>query len=88
MSPLIDLVPVAFIVAVGMSKEAYLEYKRWKDDKQLNQKPCKILANVPASNDQSGLVFEDSEMQYLKVGDIIKLVDDEYVPADCIVLQS
>ena len=88
-SPLIDFIPVAFIVAVGMSKEAYLDYKRWKEDKKLNQKPCKVLKNVTNADDQSdGLVFQDSELQHIKVGDIIKLVDDEYVPADCIVLQS
>ena len=51
-------------------------------------KPCKIFKRVNQDGRDSGLEFEDSELQYLKVGDIIKLVDDEYVPADCIVLQS
>ena len=67
-----NLVPVAFMILIGMSKEAYLEYQRWKDDKRLNQKPCKILTDVNFGD----LVFEDSELQYLKVGDIIKIVDD------------
>lgn len=27
-------------------------------------------------------------MQHLRVGDMIKLKDDDYVPADCIILQA
>ena len=42
-SPLASLIPVIFVILIGMSKEAYLEYKRWKEDKRINQKPCQIL---------------------------------------------
>ena len=63
-SPMIDLIPTAFMILIGMSKEAYLEYRRWKDDKLLNQKPCKILTNVKEGDmdigEQHDLMFEDS----------------------------
>ena len=39
-SPLASLIPVLFIILLGMLKEAYLEYKRWSDDKRINQMPC------------------------------------------------
>ena len=39
-SPLSSLIPVLFIILLGMLKEAYLEYKRYKDDKATNQAIC------------------------------------------------
>ena len=42
-SPLASLIPVLFVIIVGMGKEAYLEYKRWKEDKRINGQPCYIL---------------------------------------------
>ena len=42
-SPLVSLIPTVFIILVGMLKELYLEYKRWKSDKLINHTPCKIL---------------------------------------------
>ena len=35
-SPLASLVPVIFVILVGMGKEGYLEYKRMKEDKRIN----------------------------------------------------
>ena len=35
-SPLASLVPVIFVILVGMSKELYLECKRYKEDKRIN----------------------------------------------------
>ena len=45
-NPLASGIPVAFVILVGMAKEAYLEYKRWKEDKFINEKPCRILDKV------------------------------------------
>jgi P-type E1-E2 ATPase len=39
-------------------------------------------------NDSARLEYEQSEVQHLRVGDMIKLKDDDYVPADCIILQA
>ena len=35
-SPMASLVPVIFIVLVGMMKELYLELKRYREDKKVN----------------------------------------------------
>ena len=83
-SPLASLVPVIFIILLGMMKEAYLEYKRWKDDKRINHAICNVLSDVK----QDELCFEEMQVQHLRVGDILRIKDDGYVPADCIILKA
>ena len=83
-SPLASLIPVLFIIFVGILKEAYLEYKRWKSDKEINEAPCSILRGVRDKE----LVFEPSQVQEIVVGEILRLQDGDYVPADCIVLRA
>ena len=69
---------------MGMIKELYLEYKRWKEDNKINKTPCTILMSVS----ETSLVFEDTQVQFLKVGDVLKLTDNDYVPADCVILKA
>ena len=45
-SPLTSAIPTLFIVIVGMIKEAYLEYKRHRDDKAINRAICSKLTKV------------------------------------------
>ena len=70
-SPLASGIPVAFVILVGMAKEAYLEYKRWKADKTINEKPCRTLHKVSRSkaenseqpqSDQNQLEYVDSQV--------------------------
>ena len=58
-SPMASLLPVIFIICVGMGKELYLEIKRWKEDKKLNTMPVAILKSASA---QSGLHYEMDEV--------------------------
>ena len=82
-SPLASLIPVVFIILLGMLKELYLECKRMKDDKRINTSPCLRSGSVS----EAGINFEESQVQFIRVGDILKLKDDDYVPADCVILQ-
>ena len=62
-SPLAVGIPLLFIILLGMSKELYLECKRWKDDKRINQTPCRILRSVDPNavdSKSKGLNFEES----------------------------
>ena len=45
-SPLASFIPVSFVIIVGILKEAYLEYKRYVDDKKTNQTPVSILDDI------------------------------------------
>ena len=56
-NPLVSLIPTLFIILMGMGKELYLEYKRYKEDKIINQTECKVLTSL---TEQSQLEFADS----------------------------
>ena len=56
-SPLASLIPTVFIILLGMLKELYLEYKRWKDDKRINEMPCTSAVSV---SEAGGILFEES----------------------------
>lgn len=55
-SPLASLIPVVFIILLGMLKELYLECKRLRDDKKINTSPCRIAKSVS----EAGINFEES----------------------------
>ena len=81
----LSFVPLAIILLIDMGKEVYLEYKRLKEDKRLNESTCYCVKAVNASED---LLVAEKQIQHLKVGDIITIKDNEYVPADCILLKA
>lgn len=54
-SPLASLFPVVFIILVGIGKELYLEVKRYKEDKRLNEMEIEILKS---STEKDGLVYQ------------------------------
>ena len=82
-SPMASVVPTAFIVLVGIGKELYLEIKRYREDNAVNSKKCEVLQDVDSSGDT---MFGVREIQHIKVGDILRLKDDDYVPADCVLV--
>ena len=67
-----------------MGKEFYLEIKRWKEDKRINKLPCHIVNDLKDGR----LCIAESQVQKIKVGDILLLKDDDYVPADCCILRA
>lgn len=68
---------------MGMYKEFYADYKRYKNDKQVNQYPCTKIQWRGAN-----IEYVPAETQQLQVGDLIRIKDDEIIPADCVVLAS
>ena len=45
---------MVFVILVGMGKELYLEFKRYKEDKRLNEMQIEILKS---STEKDGLVY-------------------------------
>ncbi|KAG7844742.1 hypothetical protein KL941_003482 [Ogataea angusta] len=71
------IVPLAFVLAVTMLKEAIDDIQRRRRDMEQNNELYEVLGSmkkVPAKN--------------LKCGDLVKLYKDRRVPADMILLQS
>ena len=48
-----SLIPTLFIIFLGMGKELYLEIKRWKGDKLINEAPILVVTNVDESGKTS-----------------------------------
>ena len=42
-SPFATLIPLAYVILLGMLKEFYADYKRWKSDKKENSRMCTLL---------------------------------------------
>ena len=84
-NPLASIIPTAFIIFLGIMKELYYEYKRYKEDNLINSQQCEVLEDI---GDGGKLVFKPQEIQKVRVGDILRLTDDTFVPADCVLLQA
>lgn len=79
-SPMAVLVPLMFVISLGILKELIAEVKRFKEDKAVNNSPVLKL-------DRNGL-WVPGTLASVKVGDLIKIHDLEMVPADCVLIQT
>lgn len=73
--------PLAVIVAVSMIKDLFEDNKRRQSDKQENLKKAWVYDRV--TRDYAEKLWQD-----IKVGDLIKVYCDEYLPADLLIVQS
>lgn len=83
-------IPTFAIMLLGVVKEFISELKRYKEDKRVNATPVKRLAlpgNKAYADGKKDLVWETSCLANIKVGDIIRIDDQEQVPADCVLLK-
>lgn len=79
-SPLAVLVPLMFVISLGILKELIAELKRYKEDKEVNATPV-----IRMGRDGQ---LETTCLAQVQVGDIIKVEDKEQVPADCVLLAT
>ncbi|XP_042307205.1 phospholipid-transporting ATPase ID-like isoform X2 [Sceloporus undulatus] len=73
------VVPLVLVLAVSAAKDAIDDVNRHQSDKQVNNRPVKVLVN--------GSLKEDLWMN-VEVGDIIKLENNNFVTADLLLLSS
>lgn len=73
--------PLGFIVFVSMMKDFFEDYKRRKSDQAENNKFTQTFQKEQQ-------VFIKMHWSQLRVGDIIRLEQNEYVPADMLILSS
>ena len=79
-SPLI-LIPLSFVVGLNGLKDLYEDFKRKKSDQKENNSPCHIFNNE--LND-----FQLKKWRDIKLGDIIKVENNQQFPCDLILLKS
>jgi len=75
------LPPLAFVVILSMIKDAYEDYKRHKADHEENS----ATANV---YDHDSNCFVTAEWKRVKVGDILRVHENTFFPADLVILSS
>ena len=75
------LLPLLIVVTINGIKDLFEDLKRKASDKEENNRKCKIL------NKETGS-FVENTWENLKLGDIVKVDEDEYFPADLILLDS
>mmetsp|Transcript_27778 Transcript_27778/g.60863 ORF Transcript_27778/g.60863 Transcript_27778/m.60863 type:complete len:1303 (+) Transcript_27778:244-4152(+) len=73
--------PLAIVLGVSLIKEGIEDYKRYKADKEVNNRPVEVLN--PATGQ-----FENKRWQDVKVGEIVQVLKDTYIPADLLFLTA
>lgn len=77
----VNLMPLAFVVAVSMIKDIFEDKKRHDSDNIENNRKINV------GNHENG-TFEEKLWSEIHVGQIVKVKQDEYFPADLILLNS
>ncbi|CAG8604638.1 2225_t:CDS:10 [Paraglomus occultum] len=71
--------PLIVVLSATAFKEIVEDYKRHKSDSEVNSRECKSL---------QGSQFVSKEWNNVKVGDIVRVENGEFFPADLILLSS
>jgi len=72
-------IPLVFVLMVTAVKEIFEDYKRHKSDNEVNNRRVQVIEN----GNINVKIWND-----IKVGDIVRVENDEYFPADSILLSS
>jgi len=73
--------PLIFVVVLSMIKDAYEDYKRHKEDHGENNAETLVYRKETHQ-------FESTQWKNVQVGDVVKVNEREFFPADLIVLSS
>ena len=73
--------PLLFVVALSMIKDAYEDYKRHKADKGENLARTEVY-------DKEMCKFVQREWRHIGVGDLVRVRENCFFPADMIVINS
>ncbi|XP_004509930.1 phospholipid-transporting ATPase 3-like [Cicer arietinum] len=78
-SPITNVLPLSLVLLVSLIKEAFEDWKRFQNDMSINNNMIDVL------QDQK---WESIPWKKLQVGDIIKVKQDGFFPADLLFLAS
>ena len=81
----IAMIPVVFVLAVTGFKDAYEDFRRYKSDKSINHKTCRVYKHHSSVGDDR---YVKTEWKDIYAGDIVHLSCDEIIPADILLLHS
>ncbi|XP_053284622.1 phospholipid-transporting ATPase VB isoform X1 [Pleuronectes platessa] len=79
--PEVALIPICVILSLTALKDAWEDFRRYKSDRKLNNTPCFIYSRREKE-------FMERRWKDLRVGDFVKIVCNEIVPADLLLLHT
>ncbi|KAF2577566.1 hypothetical protein F2Q68_00000125 [Brassica cretica] len=74
-----SIMPLAFVLLVSAIKDAYEDFRRHRSDRVENNR----LALVFEDND-----FKEKQWKYIRVGEVIKVVSNQTLPCDMVLLAT
>ncbi|KAK9104801.1 hypothetical protein Scep_021645 [Stephania cephalantha] len=78
-SPITNVVPLSLVLLVSLVKEAFEDWKRLQNDREINGRKADILQDDK---------WESTPWRKLQVGDIVRVKQDGYFPADLLFIAS
>lgn len=97
------IVPLMVFVLISMTREGVEDWNRSRHDKEENNREV-LVAKIPSGNDQKSkeynpqsadaiefppsIEYETRKWKDLKVGDIVRVLQNEWIPADLVILHS
>ncbi|XP_031713469.1 probable phospholipid-transporting ATPase VB [Anarrhichthys ocellatus] len=79
--PELALIPVCVILSLSALKDAWEDFRRYQSDRKLNNTPCFIYSRKDKR-------FTESRWKDVGVGDFVKVVCNEIIPADLLLLHT
>jgi len=76
-----QIFPLGVVIFISMLKDLFEDYKRHKSDHQENTKQTSVY-------NKTRRAFEKKDWQDVKVGDIVRIEQDEFFPADMVLCKS
>ena len=78
-----NLGPLLFVMFVSMLKDFFEDRKRRASDDEENCNPTKILCEIDGQ-----LYFKEARWKEVKIGDIVRVEQDEFFPSDLICIKT
>lgn len=79
--PAVAIIPICIILAITAIKDAWEDFRRYKSDKEINKMGCLVYSRA-----EQGYV--EKCWREVRVGDFVKMVCNEIIPADILLLYS
>uniref|UniRef100_A0AAX7U4Y2 Phospholipid-transporting ATPase n=1 Tax=Astatotilapia calliptera TaxID=8154 RepID=A0AAX7U4Y2_ASTCA len=79
--PEIALIPICVILSLTAMKDAWEDFRRYQSDRKLNNMPCFIYSRKEKQ-------FVERHWKDVRVGDFVKVVCNEIIPADLLLLYT
>ncbi|GJN31345.1 hypothetical protein PR202_gb19734 [Eleusine coracana subsp. coracana] len=89
-----SVMPLAFVLAVTAVKDAYEDWRRHRSDRAENGRLAHVLFSLSPSSpagegeEEGARRFVPTEWKHVRVGDVVRVVADESLPADMVLLST